>query len=1111
MMSYEGVQQIFSQIASRIREKTAIEYASQKVTYGELEDRSNSLANFLISSGARKGSIIAILAQDSIRVITAIIGVLKAGCAFVPLDPSLPNKRLEAMVSLTSPDWFIVESQFLDRLELIAAENVPNARVACFDGNPTAMELKGMSVAQGFAEYLNSDKPEVESGPDDMCYVYFTSGSTGTPKAIAGRLSAIDHFIRWETKTLGLGGGTRVSHLLAPSFDGSLRDIFVPLCSGGTVCIPAEKEIILDASQLVRWIDGQRINIIHCVPSLFRSLANEDLRENHFEQLRYILMAGEPLLPADVSRWMQVFGERVQLVNLYGPTETTMVKFFYLVTAGDKDKRTIPVGKPIEGAAAIVLNDRGKPCPPGMIGEIYIRTAYRSLGYYNQPELTNELFMQNPFSDDPDDIVYKTGDVGRILPDGNFEFLGRRDQQVKIRGVRIETGEIENVLRRHAGVMDVAVVARDDAKAEKYLCAYVVLDKASDTNELREHVAEFLPENMIPTVFVEMEELPRTISGKIDRRALPEPWEGRVGLDQEYIAPRTAIEEVVAGIWREVLGITRVGIYDNFFHLGGHSLRATQVLSRTRAVLKVEIPLRTLFKTPTVAGIAEAAEAAMRADAGSGSEAPAIKRIPRDGNLPLSFAQQRLWLLDQLVPGNPYFNIPAAIRLTGSLNVAALKLSFNDVIRRHETLRSSFIAFDGQPLQRISQNVALKLPLIDLQSLPDDEREREASRLANEQARQSFDLSEGPLLRIRLLRLDSQEHAVLLTIHHIISDGWSMSILIREVATLYDAHINEKAAALPELNVQYVDFAHWQRQWLQGEVLKEKLEYWNEQLSGAPAALSLPSDHSRPESPLFKRGRQPVVLPTALANDIASLCRAESVTSFMILLAAYQILLHHHCGQDDIVVGSPIANRNRTELENLIGLFINTMVLRTRFAGNPTFKEVLGQVKEATLGAYAHQDLPFEKLVSELQPERASNRLPLFQVWLVLQNTPVSTIDLPSLTLRPMPIDHETGHFDLSLNLSESVDGLRGSFEYNADLFEPGTIVEMISNLEGILGTVVMQPEITVDVLKAKLVDPFKQRRQLKQDQFKETRRKRLEAIKLKHLGVVELEESPGL
>ncbi|HET7287805.1 MAG TPA: amino acid adenylation domain-containing protein, partial [Pyrinomonadaceae bacterium] len=762
-MKHENVHSFFSRIASDFPSNIAISAGPREVSYRELEERSNSLANFLLAKGASAGSPVAVLTEDRVEIIIALLGILKARCVFAPLDPNIPDKRLQAMLSLLRPEWFITEEQSASRVNNLLQETGNETCVVCVNDEIDA--------------YINPARPSDESQPDDMCYVVFTSGSTGQPKAIAGRLKGIDHFIRWEIKTFDLGADSRVSQILPPTFDGSLRDIFVPLCTGGTACVPDDNDTLLDAKKLVAWLDREQITLIHCVPSLFRSLLNEQLIARNFKSLKYVLMSGEPLLPADVKRWTQIFGERIQLINLYGPTETTLVKFFYFVKASDQERRNIPVGKPMEGAAAMVVDKRGRPCPKGTIGEIYIRTPYRTLGYYNQPELTRESFIQNPFNNDPNDIVYKTGDLGRVLEDGNYEFLGRLDRQVKIRGNRVELPEIEDALRGHAAVTDVAVIDREDSSGHNFLCAYVVLGSVIDTEELRQLVIDQLPDYMVPSAFVVMESLPHTISGKIDRQALPAPGLTRAGMG-EYVAPSTDNEKVLAEIWTEVLGVEQIGIHDNFFRLGGHSLRATQILSRVRAVLNVDVPLRSLFESPTVAGLAALISKKVSSPA---PEAERIKPISRLIVVPQSFAQRRLWFIDQLEPGSWLYNLTVAVRLNGRLDVQALERTLAEIVRRHESLRTTFSVVDDTPVQVISPRSDISITLMDLSTMAEHERKIEARLLTERESRRPFDLSRGPLLRAVLIRLSEQEHVALLTMHHIISDAWSENVLVREV------------------------------------------------------------------------------------------------------------------------------------------------------------------------------------------------------------------------------------------------------------------------------------------------------------------------------------------
>jgi amino acid adenylation domain-containing protein len=593
MMKYQGVQEMFSKAAKKFGKRAAIEVAGKRMTYAELEAQANNLANFLIYSGAQPGSIVAIMVENIPDIISSIIGILKARCVFVPFDISLPQKRLELMVKEISPKWFITRSSFSSKLNDIAIGCGVQASFIYLDAGEG-------EHADEYASYSNTTSPAIYSEPDDPCYIYFTSGSTGTPKAILGCAKGLDHFIRWEIDAFGIGEGTRVSQFTPPMFDPFLRDIFAPLCAGGVVCVPDGKEMILQAKKLIDWIDIQQINLIHCVPFMFRLMVNEELSPYYFSSLKHILLAGEPLPPIDAKKWMAVFGDRIQLVNVYGPTETTLAKFFHIVNHSDLERQSIPVGKPIEGATALIVDDEGNLCGPGSAGEVYIQTPFRSLGYYNRPEQTREVFLQNPFGDNPNDILYKTGDLGRLLPDGNLELLGRKDLQVKIRGVRIELHEIENLLRRHEAIKDAVVIDRTGVDGQKYLCAYVVTTRRTESGTIRDYLSNHLPEFMIPSAFIALKALPRTSSGKVDRLALPDPNDTRSELQSLYVAPRTPIEEEIVRIWQEVLGAKQVGIYDNFFELGGHSLSITQLASRIWNVFQVEIPLALLFNNPTV-------------------------------------------------------------------------------------------------------------------------------------------------------------------------------------------------------------------------------------------------------------------------------------------------------------------------------------------------------------------------------------------------------------------------------------------------------------------------------------------------------------------------------
>jgi amino acid adenylation domain-containing protein len=1046
-MNKHNITQMFEAAAARDPQAVAIECGERRLSYGELDERANTLANYLLGHGAGPGTIVALLTGNMIETIVGMLGSLKAGAAFMPLDVRQPAARLRKLLGLAPPEFLVTETKVLAALghELLN-ENGP-LKEMCVDG-------------PDFLQYHNPVAPRVSSDPDQLSYIYFTSGSSGTPKAIAGRLKGIAHFINWEIEELGVGAGVRVSQLLSPSFDGSLRDVFLPLCVGGVVCVPELREQVLEGRGLVQWLEQARIEVMHCVPSVFRALVNEELRAEELSALRYVVMAGEALVGRDVGKWKAVYGERVGLVNLYGTSETTMAKFSYRVGVGDEEREVMPIGKPLPGATALVVDEKNQPCLPGIVGEIYIRTPYRSLGYYKQPELTAAVFVPNPFSTDPNDLVHKTGDMGRVLEDGNFEYLGRRDEQVKVRGARVELKEVENAVRGQAGVLDVAVIEREDGSGYTYLCAYLVLAEGVQTVAVAEGLEQELPDYMMPSAYVELPELPRTISGKVDRRALP-ALAGEDG-GAEYVGPRTAVEELLVDSWQQLLRRERVGIDDNFFRLGGHSLLATQVISRIRRTFHIDAPLRVLFEAPTVKQLALVVTQ-MQVEQGETDRAGAeiTRQVGERGTFPLSFAQQRLWFSDQLEPGNPAYNIPASFRMMGHLDIAALERAFTEITRRHEILRTRFVIVNGQPVQLISPVETTSFRFVDLSELIETERDAEVLRWATTEARQRFDLSSGSLLRVVLLRLGEDDHVLLFTMHHIISDGWSMGVIVREVTTLYDAYSKDRPSPLPELSIQYADYAVWQRQWLQGSVLETQLAYWKSRLGSKLTALELPTDRPRPAARTNAGATQYFTLSAELSNALQELSRQQRVTLFITLLAAFKTLLWRYTGQDDIVVGSPISGRNRVETESLIGFFINTLVLRTDFSGDPTFIELLQRVREVTLAAQAHQDVPFEKLVEELQPERQGNYAPWFQVWFVLENAGLNrpSTKLPELTISHMGIASKTAQFPLTLAMSESEERIGGGLTYSTDLFDDDTIAEMVDRFTRLLEGVVAHPD----------------------------------------------------
>ncbi|MBD2741475.1 non-ribosomal peptide synthetase [Coleofasciculus sp. FACHB-1120] len=1027
--------ELFEEQAERTPDAIAVVFDNQQLTYAELNTKAHQLAHHLQKLGVKPEVLVGICVERSLEMVIGLLGILKAGGAYLPLDPAYPPERLAFMLEDAQVPVLLTQKRLLNLLPS------QNAQVVCLDsdwGN----------------QQIHSQNPI--PNPSNLAYVIYTSGSTGRPKGVQISHACVVNFLISMRQKLGINQLDILLAVTSLSFDIAALEIFLPITVGSRVVV-VSREIASDGAQLLTTLTDSGATIMQATPATWRMLLAAGWQGN--KNLK-ILCGGEAL-PRQLAAQLLVRGDR--LWNLYGPTETTIWSTIHLVESRD----AISIGRPIANTQVYILDRSLQPVPVGVTGELYIGGKGLSRGYLNRPELTAEKFIANPFLDQSEksELLYKTGDLARYLPNGELEYLGRIDHQVKVRGFRIELGEIEAVLSQHPAVQQAVVIAREANSSDKNLLAYVVpmpAEAATTPAQLRSFLKEKLPDYMVPSAFVLLEAIPLTPNGKIDRRALPEPDTTRPELERIFVSPRTAMEEVVAGIWTQVLGLQQVGVCDRFFDLGGHSLLATQVMSRLREAFQVELPLRYLFESPTVAGLAERIETACRAQ--QGLQTPPLVPVVRDREFPLSFAQQRLWFLDQLNPGDSAYNIPAAVRLVGALNIVALEQSFQEIIQRHEALRTIFATVEGQPVQVIIPSATFKLPVIDLRQLPPSEREAEVLRLATEEAQRPFDLTQLPLLRVTLLQLDEAENAVLLTLHHIIADGWSMGVLIREVAALYEAFCARKPSPLPELPIQYADYAVWQRQWLQGEVLEAKLDYWKQQLGHNPPQMKLPT--KQPAASTFQAGIQSFELSPKLSGALNVLSRQEGVTLFMTLLAAFQTLLHRYTSQDDIIVGTDVANRTQVETELLIGFFVNILVLRTDMRGNPTFRELLKRVRDITLKAYVHQDLPFEKLVEELRPERNLSRTPLFQVLFVMQNTPVPTLEVSGLTLTPIEVEGGTAKFDLVLFVSETKDGIVGSWKYNADLFDADAIARLSAHFETLLNSIVAQPDTRLNPLE---------------------------------------------
>jgi amino acid adenylation domain-containing protein/non-ribosomal peptide synthase protein (TIGR01720 family) len=1041
----------FQEQVARTPQGIALTFEDRHYTYQELNARANQLAHYLRSKGVGPETLVGLLLERSESIVIAILGVLKAGGAYVPIDPVYPPERMSFMLEDTAAPLLITQSSLKERA--------------------AGLDIELVLLDEMVDELARQPQynPDSHLGPQNLAYVIYTSGSTGKPKGVlvthanvVRLMTATEPWYHFNEKDVWT-----LFHSYA--FDFSVWELWGPLLYGGRLVV-ASFMVSRSPEAFYELLLKEGVTVLNQTPSAFRQLirAAEARERPGALSLRLVIFGGEALELQSLQPWFDMFGdEKPQLVNMYGITETTVHVTYRPIRQADLDAAPGSViGGPIPDLELYVLDQHRQPQPFGVPGELYVGGAGVARGYLNRPALTAERFIPDPFSGRIGDRLYKTGDLARLLPGGDVEYLGRIDFQVKIRGFRVELGEIETVLDQHETVRESVVLVREDTPGDQRLVAYVVAAPGHeiDVADLRSHCQRTLPDYMVPAAIVVMDAIPLTNNGKVDRRALPAPDWRQATVEVAYVRPRTPTEEIIAAIWTQVLGVEPIGAFDNFFDRGGHSLLATQVISRLQEAFMIDLPLRVLFEHSTLADLAQVVEKALQE--AQGLTLPPIEPIPRDQPLPLSFAQQRLWFLDQLEPQSPQYNIPDAVRIRGNLDVEALERSLNEIVRRHEVLRAIFPTVDGVATQIILPDLHVPLAVQDLSALPEAEREEEAFRQAQVEAKRPFDLARGPLIRTTLLKLGDEDYLFLLTMHHIVSDGWSTGVLIRELSVLYPAFAAGEPSPLPELRIQYPDFAAWQRNWLQGETLEQQLDYWRGALAGMPSTLNLPTDRPRPKVQTHTGRYFTFSLPEDLSVALKALSREADATLFMTLLAAFQAFLYRYSGQDDFGVGTPVANRNHPDLEKLIGFFVNTLVLRADLSDNPDFMQLLARVRETALGAYAHQDLPFEMLVDALQPNRNLSRSPLFQVMFMLNPaTHAEALPLPGLTLSRVETETGIALFDMTLILNEGPDGISGGVEYNADLFDESTIARMMRHFQRLLEGMVTMPDRPINAL----------------------------------------------
>jgi len=1017
-------QRFEAQVVQRL-EAVAAQYLGEQLSYAELNRHANALAHHLIALGVKPDDRVAIVARRGLDTLVGLVAILKSGAGYVPVDPAHPAERLHYLLSDSAPVAVLIQNNLRDRLPALA--------VPVIDLDPRTWPL---------SETFDPQVPGLTTA--HLAYVIYTSGSTGLPKGVMVEHRTLSNLVDWHCSAFDLCAGRHTSSLAGFGFDAMAWEVWPALCAGATLHLAPTHEGSEDIDALLEWWRAQPLDVSFLPTPVAEYAFSQNLEH---PTLRTLLIGGDRL--RQFSR-----NQQFDVINNYGPTEATVVATSGRIEAGD----ALHIGKPVANATVYLLDEQQRPVPIGVMGELYVGGAGVARGYLNRADLSAERFLHDPFSSVPNARMYRSGDLARWRADGTIEYLGRNDDQVKIRGVRIELGEIETRLNSLPGIQEAVLLAREDEPGQPRLVAYFTEQSQVEplaVAELRAHLLTQLPDYMVPVAFVRLDALPLTANGKVDRKALPKPERAAL-FTREYEAPHNELESALAQIWAQVLQVERVGRQDHFFELGGHSLLAMRMVSQVRQRLGVELALGDLFANAELAAVAEAVAQAGR------STQPEIVAVARDGALPLSFAQQRLWFLAQMEGANTAYNIPIGLRLRGQLNEQALQQALARIVARHETLRSRFAQFNDEAQVLITPvDSGLLLRVEDLRQHPQPDETLQA--LIQGEASGPFDLQDDALIRGRLVRLADDHHVLLLTLHHIISDGWSMGVLTRELMALYQAFSHGQPDPLPPLALQYTDYAVWQRRWLSGEVLQRQSEYWQQTLAGAPALLTLPTDRVRPAQQDYAGNTVDVVLDERLSAGLKALAQRHGVTMYMLMLSAWASLLGRLSGQAEVVIGSPVANRTRAEIEGLIGMFVNTLALRIDTSGELSCEALLARVKARTLDAQAHQDLPFEQVVEITKPARSMAHSPLFQAMFSWDSGHGASLSLGELTLESVAEPSHFAKFDLSLTLAEAPGGIRGVLEYAVALFDESTIQRYVGYFQRLLQAMVSNDQAVLE------------------------------------------------
>ncbi|HEY7322509.1 MAG TPA: amino acid adenylation domain-containing protein [Candidatus Binatia bacterium] len=1038
------VQQLIEDQAKQRPDAIAVEFQSEQLSYDELNRRANRVARYLRKCNIGPDTLVGVYFERSFDMIVGLLAILKAGAAYVPICPELPIDWVDFVLKDTAIGILLTHKALRGRLP------THGPRVVALD----ASELFSGESDENF-----------ESGAteDNLAYVIYTSGTTGTPKGVQITHSALTNFILQAPEVFELGPSDRVLQFASIGFDASVEEIFPCLTCGATLVLRTDG-MLDSAAFFVQKCAEWRLTILDLPTAYWHELTARIAGENLVlpSSVRLVIIGGERVFPEKLALWRGSVGRTAKLVNTYGPTEATVTATVCDLTdyeVANNLSGEIPIGRALRNIQTYVLDQNLNPVPIGVPGELCIGGAGLARGYLNQPELTREKFQRNPFSKDSSLRLYRTGDRVRCRRDGHLEFVGRTDRQAKIRGFRVELDGIAATLRKHPLVAN-AVAVQDTESPQPRLVGFVVPKHGAvlNTADLKSFARKKLPEYMIPASIVALDSFPLTHSGKIDYRALPVS-DASSQLRRTIVPPQGETECQLAELWREVLGLQEVSRSDHFFELGGDSLLALQVISRIRENLGVEIALRVVFEAPTLERLAKRVEKALRDE-----KAPHRKLVsgsaPPGNQVPISRSQARIWYMDQLAPDSAAYNIAAPIRFAGAVDKEALARTLNEMVRRHESLRTTFRVSEGKPVQIISPTLRLEIPEIDLRNDPEERRITMAKKILSEEAMRPFDLENGPLVRVLLLRLGDEDQVLFINMHHLISDQWSMGIIARETTALYKTFCQSASPSQPEPRSQYAEFAMWQEQGVGREDLEGQLTYWKTQLA-AMEPLALPTDYLRPPVQTFRGARESVDIPTGLLDQLKRHAAHENATLYMVFLAAFKVLLCKYTGQPDTAVGSPVAGRRRLEWEEVIGTFVNILVLRTNISDHLTFREVLQRVRTVVLDAFTHGDVPFETLVNEVLVRRDPSRSPLIQVLFNFQSVPAQAIDLFGLSWMPFEIDQFSSQFDLGVTVDPQITR-KIWIVYNTDLYKADTVGRMLRHYRRLLEAIAANPDIAV-------------------------------------------------